>query len=121
MTLHCTLIPNSCTSIWPLKFSCTLYRHTDQTYLISHTSTGITGYIGGDGLFAIASAHPDWELSALVRSQAKATQVTSKYPHIRTVIGDLDSSELIEKEVQDADIVFRMSSFLYPCNESLHS
>ncbi|KAJ5462922.1 hypothetical protein N7475_007866 [Penicillium sp. IBT 31633x] len=68
--------------------------------------TGATGYIGGDGLFAIASAHPDWEFSALVRSEEKAKQVTSKFPQIRTVIGDLDSSKLIEEEVKNADIVF---------------
>ncbi|CAG8123680.1 unnamed protein product [Penicillium olsonii] len=73
------------------------------------TSTGATGYIGGDGLFAIAKAHPNWELSALVRSQEKATQVTAKYPQIRTVLGDLNSSDLIEKEVQNADIVFHFA------------
>ncbi|KXG49812.1 Semialdehyde dehydrogenase, NAD-binding [Penicillium griseofulvum] len=71
--------------------------------------TGATGYIGGDGLFTIASTHPDWEFSALVRSEEKANQVTSKYPQIRTVIGDLDSSELIEEEVKKADIVFHFA------------
>ncbi|KAF4764519.1 hypothetical protein HAV15_000874 [Penicillium sp. str.  len=71
--------------------------------------TGVTGYIGGDGLFAIASSHPDWQFSALVRSEEKSTQVTSKYPQIRTVIGDLDSSELIEEEVKNADIVFHFA------------
>lgn len=76
--------------------------------LINSHRTGVTGYIGGDGLFAIASSHPDWQFSALVRSEEKSTQVTSKYPQIRTVIGDLDSSELIEEEVKNADIVFRM-------------
>ena len=64
-------------------------------------------------MFAIAKAHPNWELSALVRSQEKATQVTAKYPQIRTVLGDLDSSDLIEKEVQNADIVFRMLAYLF--------
>jgi hypothetical protein len=59
-------------------------------------------------LFAVASAHPDWQFSALVRSQEKAALVTSKYPQIRTVIGDLDSSDLIEEEVKNTDIVFRM-------------
>ena len=76
--------------------------------LIDSHRTGITGYIGGDGFFALASAHPDWEYTALVRSEAKSTQVTSKYPQVRTVIGDLDSSELIEEEVKNADIVIRM-------------
>lgn len=67
----------------------------------------MTGYIGGDGLYAIANAHPDWELSALVRNKDKAAQLTSKYPNIRVVHGDLDSSDIIEKEVKNADIVFR--------------
>lgn len=69
--------------------------------------TGVTGYIGGDGLYAIANAHPDWELSALVRNKDKAAQLTNKYPKIRVVQGDLDSSDIIEEEVKNADIVFR--------------
>lgn len=72
--------------------------------------TGATGYIGGDGLFVIANAHPDWQFSALVRSEEKSKQVTSQHPQIRTVIGDLDSSELIEEEVKNADIVFHFAN-----------
>ncbi|KAJ6110022.1 hypothetical protein N7486_002257 [Penicillium sp. IBT 16267x] len=71
--------------------------------------TGTTGYIGGDGLYAIANAHPDWELSALVRSKDKAAVLTSKYPKIRVVHGDLDSSHIIEEEVKKADIVFHFA------------
>ncbi|KAJ5689066.1 hypothetical protein N7462_003458 [Penicillium macrosclerotiorum] len=71
--------------------------------------TGATGYIGGDGLYAISNAHPDWQLSALVRSQQKATQLVSKYPQIRLVVGDLDSSEIIEEEVKNADIVYHFA------------
>ncbi|KAJ5663361.1 hypothetical protein N7507_004092 [Penicillium longicatenatum] len=71
--------------------------------------TGSTGYIGGDGLYAIANAHPDWELSALVRSKDKATVLSSKYPKIRVVHGDLDSSDIIEAEVKKADIVFHFA------------
>ena len=95
------------------------FQHVSQGFRVSHSGvnqtfdltslyrTGATGYIGGDGLFVIANAHPDWQFSALVRSEDKSKQVTSKYPQIRTVIGDLDSSELIEEEVKNADIVFR--------------
>jgi N-acetyl-gamma-glutamylphosphate reductase len=68
--------------------------------------TGVTGYIGGEGLYTIATAHPDWQLSALVRSKEKATQVTSKYPEIRIVHGDLDSVDIIAEEVKNADIVY---------------
>ncbi|KAJ5084931.1 hypothetical protein NUU61_009510 [Penicillium alfredii] len=71
--------------------------------------TGVTGYIGGDGLFAVAQAHPDWQLSALVRNKDKAAQLTSKYPQIRVVHGNLDSADLIEEEVKNADIVYHFA------------
>lgn len=74
-------------------------------------STGATGYIGGDGLHVIAAAHPDWQLTALVRNKEKAAQLTAKYPQVRVVHGDLDSSEIIEEEVKNTDIVFRTESY----------
>ena len=80
---------------------------SSEAILIAPRRTGITGYIGGDSLFAISNAHPDWQLSALVRSKDKAAQITSEYPNIRIVSGDLDSSDIIEEEVKNADIVFR--------------
>jgi nucleoside-diphosphate-sugar epimerase len=49
-------------------------------------------------------------LSALVRSKDKAEQVKAQYPSIRIVHGDLDSSDVIEEEVKNADIVFRQFS-----------
>ncbi|KAI9929800.1 hypothetical protein ASPWEDRAFT_48029 [Aspergillus wentii DTO 134E9] len=67
--------------------------------------TGSTGYIGGDSLYAISAAYPDWQLSALVRNEAKAAQLTSQYPNVRAVIGDLDSADIIEEEVKNANIV----------------
>ncbi|OJJ48912.1 hypothetical protein ASPZODRAFT_157417 [Penicilliopsis zonata CBS 506.65] len=72
--------------------------------------TGATGYIGGDSLYLIAQKHPDWEVTALVRSEAKAAQVKSQYPGIRTVVGDLDSAALIEEEVRNADIVYHFAN-----------
>ncbi|KAB8277021.1 hypothetical protein BDV30DRAFT_205698 [Aspergillus minisclerotigenes] len=67
--------------------------------------TGATGYIGGDVFYAVHQAHPDWQYSLLVRSKDKAAQVTSKYPNVRIVLGDLDSSNIIEEEVKNADII----------------
>lgn len=75
-------------------------------------STGATGYIGGDWLYIAANAHPDWELSVLVRSKEKAAVLSAQYPQIRVVHGDLDSYGLLEEEVKNADIVFRMSIFV---------
>lgn len=55
----------------------------------------------------MSQAHPDWELSALVRSKEKAEQLTSKFPKVRVVLGDLDSADILEEEVKKADIVYR--------------
>ncbi|KAI9039444.1 NAD-dependent epimerase/dehydratase family protein [Aspergillus affinis] len=71
--------------------------------------TGASGYIGGDALYTITNAHPDWQLSALVRNKDKAEQVKTQYPNIRIIYGDLDSSDIIEEEVKNADIVFHFA------------
>ncbi|OQE16539.1 hypothetical protein PENFLA_c027G01626 [Penicillium flavigenum] len=68
--------------------------------------TGVTGFVGGDSLYAIANAHPDWQLSALVRNADKAAKLRAQYLNIRVVRGDLDSVDITEEEVADADIVF---------------
>ncbi|ETS86174.1 hypothetical protein PFICI_00002 [Pestalotiopsis fici W106-1] len=67
--------------------------------------TGVTGYIGGDILYALNQAHPDWEYSALIRSEEKAKQVQAKYPKVKPVIGGLDDSDIIKKAASQADIV----------------
>ncbi|KAI4594576.1 hypothetical protein KJ359_007664 [Pestalotiopsis sp. 9143b] len=67
--------------------------------------TGVTGYIGGDILHALNQAHPDWEYSALIRSQDKAKQVQTKYPKINAIIGGLDDSDIIKDAASKADIV----------------
>lgn len=67
--------------------------------------TGVTGYIGGDALYAIANAHPEYEIVALVRNSDKGAKVAAQYPKIRLVYGDLDSVDLLEKEAKEADIV----------------
>jgi N-acetyl-gamma-glutamylphosphate reductase len=69
--------------------------------------TGVTGYIGGDALYEIAQAHPDYEITALVRNSDKGAKVAKVYPRIRLVYGDLDSADLIATEAQKADIVLR--------------
>ncbi|KAL3469746.1 putative nucleoside-diphosphate-sugar epimerase [Aspergillus californicus] len=71
--------------------------------------TGASGYIGGDALYAIANAHADWQLSALVRNKDKAEQVKAQYPNIRIIHGDLDSSDIIIEEVKNTDIVFHFA------------
>ncbi|KAK2738915.1 hypothetical protein FQN55_009685 [Onygenales sp. PD_40] len=71
--------------------------------------TGATGYIGGDGLYTIAQAHPDWEITALVRTKAKGQEVARQYPSVTLVYGDLDSADLLEREAAKADIVYHFA------------
>ncbi|OJJ02221.1 hypothetical protein ASPVEDRAFT_52957 [Aspergillus versicolor CBS 583.65] len=72
--------------------------------------TGATGYIGGDFLYVVANAHPDWQLSALIRNKDKEIQVKSQYPNVRVVNGDLDSTDVIENEVKEVDIVLHFAN-----------
>lgn len=76
---------------------------------LSISSTGATGYIGGDALYALMQKHPrDYDVATLVRNSDKGAQVASQYPSIRLVYGDLDSAETLEEEARKADIVLRM-------------
>jgi nucleoside-diphosphate-sugar epimerase len=67
--------------------------------------TGATGYIGGDALYALYKAHPEYEYTALVRNPDKGALVAASYPSVRLVYGDLDGSALLEEESSKADIV----------------
>jgi nucleoside-diphosphate-sugar epimerase len=67
--------------------------------------TGATGYIGGDALYAIATAHPEYEITALVRNTDKGAKVASHFSKVRLVYGDLDDEDLIEKESAASHIV----------------
>jgi len=77
-------------------------------------ATGVTGYIGGDALYEITQAHPDYEITALVRNSDKGAKVAKVYPKIRLVYGDLDSSDLITAEAQKADIVLNWANADHP-------
>lgn len=69
--------------------------------------TGVTGYIGGDILYTIAYAHPEYEITALVRNSEKGARVAQEYPRVRLVYGDNETRALIEEETKKADIVMR--------------
>ncbi|KAI9793177.1 MAG: hypothetical protein M1833_000817 [Piccolia ochrophora] len=72
-------------------------------------ATGATGYIGGDALHAIFAAHPDSDVTCLVRNSSKGAQVASKHPSVKLVYGDLSSSDLVRAEAQKADIVLNFA------------
>ncbi|KAI1760525.1 NAD(P)-binding protein [Hypoxylon sp. FL1150] len=67
--------------------------------------TGATGYIGGDALYSLVKAHPDYEYTVLVRNEERGKPVAAAYPNVRLVYGSLDDTEVIEKEAAAADVV----------------
>ncbi|KAJ3530363.1 hypothetical protein NM208_g9357 [Fusarium decemcellulare] len=74
--------------------------------------TGATGYVGGDALYTLVREHPEYEITALVRSKEKGDVVTSQYPSIRLVYGDLDDSALLADQVSKADITCHWANYL---------
>ncbi|GAB7360157.1 hypothetical protein MBLNU230_g7920t1 [Neophaeotheca triangularis] len=70
---------------------------------------GATGYIGGDALYVIANAHPEYEITCLVRNSDKGAAIATQYSKVKLVYGDLDSADLIEEESKKADIVLNFA------------
>lgn len=60
----------------------------------------------------LQTAHPKYEFTVLLRNKEKADQVVNAYPKVRVVLGDLDSSALLEEEAHKADVVVRKLTFL---------
>ncbi|KAI0169147.1 NAD(P)-binding protein [Hypoxylon sp. FL1284] len=72
--------------------------------------TGATGYVGGDALYALTKAHPDYEYSLLVRNEERGKPVAAAYPNARLVYGGLDDIDIIKKEAAAADIVIHTAN-----------
>lgn len=73
--------------------------------------TSISGFIGGQVLHDITKKHPQYQVRGLIRTKEQQQQIASKYPFIKTVIGDLDSAEVLKAEVAQVDVVLRTSAF----------
>ena len=66
-------------------------------------STGGTGYIGGSVLHTLATTHPEYSLTVLLRRTP--SNFKSTYPNITILTGDYSSTDLITSAAQNADIV----------------
>ncbi|RDW69593.1 hypothetical protein BP6252_08613 [Coleophoma cylindrospora] len=77
----------------------------DEAIIVSDLRTGATGYIGGDILYELYNAHPDYEYTALVRDSERGALVAAAFPKIKLIYGTLDDLEVIEKAASEADIV----------------
>ncbi|TGO41918.1 hypothetical protein BHYA_0014g00010 [Botrytis hyacinthi] len=67
--------------------------------------TGTTGYVGGDAIYALYHAHPDWEFTALVRDSDRGAPVAAAFPKVRLVYGTLEDASILEEEAAKADVV----------------
>ncbi|KAF2020155.1 NAD(P)-binding protein [Aaosphaeria arxii CBS 175.79] len=65
--------------------------------------TGGTGYIGGSVLHTLATAHPEWSITALLRTEP--SDFSSKYPGVRVVRGTYDDADVLAREAAGADVV----------------
>ncbi|PWY96174.1 NAD dependent epimerase/dehydratase family protein [Aspergillus sclerotioniger CBS 115572] len=72
--------------------------------------TGASGYIGGDVLYALKTAFPDCNYTALLRDEQKAQAISKDYPDLHIILGDLDSSLILEEQAREADIVVHTAS-----------
>jgi hypothetical protein len=73
--------------------------------------TGISGYIGGQVLYDITKRYPEYLIRGLVRTNEQQKKIIEKYPSVQTVIGDLDSADLLKAEAAQADIVLRKPQY----------
>ncbi|GAQ10108.1 hypothetical protein ALT_7429 [Aspergillus lentulus] len=76
--------------------------------------TGTSGYVGGDVLYELLRAHPDWEpsITCLVRNPAHEAQFKARYPNLRLFFGTFEQPAIIEEEVAKHELVvhFAMSA-----------
>ena len=58
-------------------------------------------------LHSIVTAHPEYEVTALLRNVPAA--FSSTYPNVKVVKGDYDSFDLLAEEASKANVVVRTS------------
>ncbi|KAF4459834.1 nucleoside-diphosphate-sugar epimerase [Fusarium albosuccineum] len=66
-------------------------------------NTGASGYTGGSVLNTLVTAHPEYDITVLLREPSAAFSIT--YPGVRVLKGDFDSSKLLKEAASKASIV----------------
>lgn len=80
-----------------------------ENYLGSTALLTGNSFIGGEVLHTLARAgHSGLHITSLVRDASKAQQVHLAYPNVKTILGDLDDTELIKEQSKAADLVLSM-------------
>lgn len=70
---------------------------------LNPSRTGGTGYIGGSVLHTLVTAHPEYEITVLLRRIPE--NFTATYPGIKIIQGDYDSFDTIATAAEAADVV----------------
>ena len=68
-------------------------------------STAATGYIGGTVLDALVTRHPEYSITALLRTVPDG--FAARYPNVRIVRGSFDDTQLIADTAAKNDIIIR--------------
>lgn len=73
--------------------------------------TGVTGYIGGEILYQFLQSFPNFEIVALVRTPEKVKLIEDgSKGKVKTVLGSLDSLDIIREETESSDIIINAAS-----------
>ncbi|KAJ5306155.1 hypothetical protein N7508_005170, partial [Penicillium antarcticum] len=75
--------------------------HLDKADELS--STGVTGYIGGDVLSQLLPLYPTLTYRILVRTEEKGKQIRAQYPEVQILDGGLSNSAILEQESTNTD------------------
>lgn len=70
-------------------------------------STGVTGYVGGTVFNTLVTAHPEYNITVLLRNPQPS--FSEKYPNVKILKGDFDNFELLKDAASNADVVVRKS------------
>lgn len=73
--------------------------------MLISTRTGVTGYVGGTVFNTLVTAHPEYSITVLLRDPKPS--FSEKYPNVKVIKGDFESTELLKDAASKADIVVR--------------
>lgn len=73
---------------------------------------GASGYIGGSTLSALVQKHPSWHITVIVRNQDQASTIQNTFPAaaISTIIGSLETAEVLATEAAKASITLQLAN-----------
>ncbi|KAJ5095579.1 NAD(P)-binding protein [Penicillium alfredii] len=79
---------------------------------ISILLLGASGYIGGSTLATLLERHPTWNVTALARNEDQASKIQAAFPSTKlsTVLGSLDTPDILATEAAKASITLQLAN-----------